>query len=297
MKKSVLSLLLAVFCLITVAQPGQNGNNGNDEDVQLTAPTPQPKMHSQPQGHNFVSSGNITMVVVSPNNERFWLYVNNRLQTRQSGYLAKVDINPNFIYSIQVVMDNRSRDRFSANVCLGGNGTNIMLTIERTKGFGFFQGNYCLCWNGQKINPGHGNYAYIWTDRSSFYNNVRIAGGMDFYPINPTGQPTPQPNVQPTPPYAQPCSNAEFMRIKALVKDQKFEKDRMNVALQAVRGNMLTADQIADLARLFPFESDRLQFLKAAYDNCFDKNNYYVVFQTLDFSSSKDELTRYLQGR
>ena len=296
MKKSVLSLLLAVFCLITVAQPGQNGNNGNDEDVQLTAPTPQPKMHSQPQGHNFVSSGNITMVVVSPNNERFWLYVNNRLQTRQSGYLAKVDINPNFIYSIKVVMDNRSRDRFSANMCLGGNGTNIMLTIERTQGFGFFQGNYCLCWNGQKINPGHGNYAYIWTDRSSFYNNVRIAGGMDFFPITDMGQPSQQPNMQPTPPMMQPCSSAEFQRIKNIVKEQSFDNDRVNVALQAIHARMVTAEQIAELAELITFESSRVEFLKSAYIECYDKQNYYLTYRTLHFSSSKDELTRFIQG-
>ena len=87
------------------------------------------------------------------------------------------------------------------------------------------------------------------------------------------------------------------MRIKSIVKDQKFEKDRMNVALQAIRGKLLTADQIAELAKLFAFESDRLNFLKSAYDGCFDKGNYFVVYKTLDFSSSKDELTKYIQGR
>ena len=292
MKKVFFSILLAVFCVMAFAQ------NDSDNDQQITIATPQPKAHCQPQGHNFTAGDNITLMVASPDNERFWLYVNGRLYTRQSTSLAKVDLNPNFIYNVKVILDNRSRNIISENICLGGNGNNIILTIGRSQGHGFFSGSYYyMLWNGQRVNPGARNYAYIWTDRSNLYNTVRIAGGMDFFPITPVGQPNPQQNMQPTPPMGQPCSNAEFMRIKALVKDQKFEKDRMNVALQAVRGNMLTAEQIADLARLFAFESDRLQFLKSAYDYCFDKNNYYIVYQTLDFSSSKDELARYLQGR
>ena len=284
MKKSVLSLLLAFFCMMALAQ--------NDNDQQITIATPQPKAHCQPQGHNFTAGDHITLTVINPNNERFWLYVNGRLYTRQSAFIATVDLNPNFIYNVKITMDNRSRDVTNANLCLGGHGSNIILTLGRSQGHGFFSGSYYyMLWNGQKVHPGPGNYAYIWTDRSNLYNTVRIAGGMDIFPITPAGQPTPQPNIQPTPPMGQPCSNAEFQRIKSLVKDQKFETDRMNVALQAVRGNMLTANQIAELARLFTFESDRLNFLKYAYDNC------YIVYQTLDFSSSKDELTRYLQGR
>lgn len=286
MKKIFFSILLAVFCVMAFAQ------NDNDNDQQITIPTPQPKAHCQPQGHNFVSNGDITLVIVSPNNERFWLYVNNKLQSRQSSHLAKVDINPNFIYSIRVVMDNRTRDRVSANICLGGNGNNIMLTLSHSQGFGFFQSNYCICWNGQKINHGAGNYAYIWTDRSNYFNSVRIAGGMDFYPINPTAQPA-TPSV--TPPMMQPCSSAEFMRIKNIVKEQSFDNDRVNVALQAIHARMVTAEQIAELAELITFESSRVEFLKSAYKECYDKQNYYLTYRTLHFSSSKDELTKFIQ--
>lgn len=288
MKKSVLSLLLAFFCIMGLAQ--------NDNDEQLTVATPQPKSHCQPQGHNFTANGDISLMVVNPGNERFWLYVNGQLYTRQSTYVAKANLNPNFIYSIKVVMDNRTRDKISANVCLGGNGSNIILTLGRSQGHGFFSGSYYyMLWNGQKVHPGPGNYAYIWTDRSNLYNTVRIAGGMDFYPINPMGQPTPQPNMQPTPPMGQPCFSADFMRIKNYVKEQKFDNDRVNVALQAIHGRMVTAEQIAELAELITFESSRLEFLKSAYKDCFDKQNYYLTYRTLNFSSSKDELSKFIQ--
>lgn len=302
MKKSIFSILLAVFCMIAIAQPGNNGT------PQLPKGTIQPKVHWHPQGHQFTSSENITLIVCSPNNERFWLYINNQLYTRQSVYVAKVDLNPNFIWSIKIMMDNRSRDVVNENICLGGNSEDIILTVERSQSHGHTPGHYRLRWNGQKIAPGEGNYAYLWMYKND-PRGVRYASGMDTYPIaapapQPTPQPNhqgnpgapqhPQPNLQPTP---QPCAPAEFLRIKSLVKDQDFEKDRMNVALQAIRGKLLTAEQIADLARLFAFESDRLNFLKSAYDGCFDKDNYFVVYQTLDFSSSKDELTKFLNRR
>ena len=292
MKKSALTLLMAVFCFLAAAQPGNNGSNDNGNDTQMTAATPQPKAHCQPQGHNFTAGNNISLMIVSPTNERFWLYVNNRLYTRQSAYIAKVDLNPNYIYSIKVMMDNRSRNTINENICLGGNGKSIILTLDRTQGYGFFAGTiYHLLWNSQRVNPGTGNYAYIWTDKSNLYS-VRIAGGMDFYPIVPTTQPTTPPMVPPT---MQPCSHADFQRIKNIVSQQNFDNDRVNVALQAIHGRMVTAEQIAELAELITFESSRLEFLKSAYSDCFDKQNYYLTYRTLTFSSSKDELTRFIQ--
>ena len=306
MKKSIFSLLMAICCVFAVAQPGNNGA------PQLPMGTAQPKMHWQPQGHQFTSNEKNTLIVCSPNNERFWLYINDQLSTRQSSSVVKIELTSNFIWSIKIMMDNRNRDVVSERLCLGGNCDAIILTVERSQSHhGHAPGQYRLRWNGQKIAPGEGNYAYLWIYKND-PRGVRFASGMDICPIAPpvpqpvpqpnhpgnSGNPQhPQPNVQPAPPAPQPCSSGEFQRIRSLVKEQKFEKDRMNVALQAIRGKLLTADQISDLARLFSFESDRLSFLKSAYDGCFDKDNYFVVYQTLDFSSSKDELTKFLRGR
>lgn len=298
MKKSIFTILLAIFCMTAIAQPGNNGA------PQLPKGTIQPKMHWQPQGHQFTSNEQTTLIICSPNNERFWLYINDQLSSRQSSSVAKIDLSSNFIWSIKIMMDNRNRDIVSEKLCLGGNSDAIILTVGRSQSHGHTPGHYRLLWNGQKITAGEGNYTYLWMYKND-PRGMRFASGMDTYPINPLPHPTPQPavhptpqpNVQPAPPAPQPCPSPEFLKIKSLVKEQKFEKDRMNVALQAIRGKLLTADQIADLAKLFAFESDRLNFLKSAYDGCFDKNNYFVVYQTLEFSSSKDELTKFLQRK
>ena len=290
MKKSIFSLLLAFFCMIAIAQPGNNGT------PQLPKGSIQPKVHWQPQGHQFTSNQNITLMICSPNNERFWLYINDQLYTRQSVYVAKIDLSANFIWNIKVMMDNRSRDIINEKLCLGGNSDDIVLTVERSQSHGRIPGHYRLRWNGQKINPGEDNYAYLWMYKND-PRGVRFACGMDFYPLNVPV--TPQPVVQPTPPTPpapMPCSAADFQNIKNIIRSQTFENDRMNVALQAIRGQRLTANQIAELAELFKFENDRVKFLKSAYGECFDRQNYYVVYRVLTFSSSKDELTKYMQS-
>ncbi len=290
MKNIALSFLLAIFCMTAFAQSGNNGNS------QLPMGTMQPKVHWQPQGHQFSSNEKITLMIVSPNNERFWLYINDQLCcSRQSASIAKVGLSPNHIYNIKILMDNRSRNTVSESICIGGNSDDIILTIEKSQGYGFFSGQYYqMLWNGQRINPGNGNYAYIWTYRND-PRGMRFASGMDFYPITVVATQT-QPIVPPTPPAMMPCSSHDFQNIKNIVRSQTFESDRMNVALQAVRGKRLTAEQIADLAELFKFENDRVKFLKSAYNDCFDKPNYYVVYRVLTFSSSKDELTRFIQN-
>ena len=276
--------------MIAIAQPGNNGT------PQLPKGTIQPKVHWQPQGHPFTSNQNITLMICSPNNERFWLYINDQLYTRQSVYVAKIDLSANFIWNIKVMMDNRSRDIINEKLCLGGNSDDIVLTVERSQSHGRTPGHYRLRWNGQKINPGEDNYAYLWMYKND-PRGVRFASGMDFYPLNVPV--TPQPVVQPTPPTPpapMPCSAADFQNIKNIIRSQTFENDRMNVALQAIRGQRLTANQIAELAELFKFENDRVKFLKSAYGECFDRQNYYVVYRVLTFSSSKDELTKYMQS-
>ncbi|MBR0077021.1 MAG: DUF4476 domain-containing protein [Bacteroidales bacterium] len=315
MKKTALSFLMAIFCMIAFAQPGHNGT------PQLPQGTVQPKMHWQPQGHQFTSNEHISLMIFSPSNERFWLYINNQLMMRQSSNVIKVDLAPNVIYNIKVMMDNRGRDAINESICIGGNSDDVVLTVQRSQGHGRMPGHYRLRWNGQKINAGEGNYTYIWLYKND-PRGVRFAGGMDINPIvPPTPQPTPQPGhhgqpgqpgqpghhgnpgapqqpaVQPAPPAPQPCPAPEFQKMKNMVRSQTFENDRMNVALQAIRGKLPTAEQIADLAELFKFENDRLSFLKSAYGECFDKTNYYVVYRVLTFSSSKDELTKYIQGR
>jgi hypothetical protein len=89
-------------------------------------------------------------------------------------------------------------------------------------------------------------------------------------------------------------SSTDFDRLKQTVESQYMDDTRKNVAMQAVRGNNLSASQVAELMQIFSFESNRLEFAKFAYNYSNDKSNFYLVNSAFRFSSSVDDLNNYI---
>ncbi len=84
------------------------------------------------------------------------------------------------------------------------------------------------------------------------------------------------------------------MNIKRMVAKEDFEDDKLALAKQAIPGTNMTAMQLAEIARVFSFEDTKLEFLKFAYPFCIDQNKYYLVNDVFSFSTSKDELRKYI---
>jgi len=89
-------------------------------------------------------------------------------------------------------------------------------------------------------------------------------------------------------------SNAELNSILFAIQNESFSSDKMNIARQATMYKTLKAHQVVEIGRQFSFESDRLEFAKMAFNNTFDKENYYLVNSIFHFSSSKSELNRFI---
>jgi len=123
----------------------------------------------------------------------------------------------------------------------------------------------------------------------------------------PQGNPQTQPqhgnhshNKPPVPPVAEPvpapmpCSDADFADAKRTIEKADFEDTKLTIAKQIVSSELMTAKQLAEIANLFDFEHTKLEFLKFAYPYCFDQNKYYMVNDVFDFSSSVDELNKFI---
>lgn len=114
--------------------------------------------------------------------------------------------------------------------------------------------------------------------------------------VNEQTPPPPAPVVVVAePPVPLHCPEPEFRAILATIESQTFSNDKLMVARQVVPNKAMTAAQIAQIAKVLEFENDRIEFLKFAYHTCFDPENYYVVYNSLDFSSSKEELIKYIK--
>ena len=113
-----------------------------------------------------------------------------------------------------------------------------------------------------------------------------------------------QPIYPDYPPYQQqqqPVCNAQqqvnttsFNAWLQTIHDQWFDDTKLNVARQAVQSGWFTSEQIATMMREFSFEDSKLELAKTAYSHVVDKQNYFVVYDEFWFSSSVDELIRFI---
>ena len=86
--------------------------------------------------------------------------------------------------------------------------------------------------------------------------------------------------------------------IKNSINSSSFDNTKITVAKQAISAKKcFTVAQIKEILVLFSFESSKLEVAKYAFDFCIDKSNYYQISDLFAFSSSKDDLNQYIQGR
>ena len=89
----------------------------------------------------------------------------------------------------------------------------------------------------------------------------------------------------------------DFNSARNTIKGSNFDDTRLSTAKQIVSSNCVSASQILMIMEVFSFEATKLEFAKYAYDYCMDRNNYFKVNNGFTYSSSKDELNAYIQGR
>lgn len=91
-------------------------------------------------------------------------------------------------------------------------------------------------------------------------------------------------------------SDNDFYSLKSVVANASFDSNKLMIAKQAIANNYLTAAQVAELANLMSFESNKLDLAKSAYTFTVDKQNYFLLNNVFSFSSSIRELNNYISS-
>lgn len=92
-------------------------------------------------------------------------------------------------------------------------------------------------------------------------------------------------------------SAGDFNSAVATIKKQSFEESKLKTAKQVVSANCLNTNQVMQIANLFSFDDNKLDFAKYAYDYCIEPQSYYKLNGIFSFSSNADELSDYVQSR
>jgi hypothetical protein len=91
-------------------------------------------------------------------------------------------------------------------------------------------------------------------------------------------------------------SDYEFGLLRESIRSKSFESTRLQVARQALDSRRLTSYQVRELMELMWFESSKLELAKFAYSRVIDKERFFLVNDAFSFSSSIDELDRFIRG-
>jgi len=89
-------------------------------------------------------------------------------------------------------------------------------------------------------------------------------------------------------------TQGDYMNLKNTIANATFESTKLNIAKSAASMNQFSSEQVRDLLYLFTYESTKLEFAKLAYNSTIDKERFFVVYNAFTYSSSVDELSRYI---
>lgn len=125
--------------------------------------------------------------------------------------------------------------------------------------------------------PVDNRYDDEWNNNGSWNNNDGWNNGSN----NSTG-------------WGQSMNNERFQQLKQQVRKESFDNNRLSMLKSVLPNNYVSAAQVRELAQLFDFERNKLEFAKFAYRYTADRRNYFLVNDVFDFSNSKTELSQYI---
>lgn len=92
-------------------------------------------------------------------------------------------------------------------------------------------------------------------------------------------------------------TDEDLCQINRRVQNMMFENDKIEYIKDKIDFYFVTSSQVSDLLYNITFESNRLELAKYAFQKTIDPQNYSLVYNTLDFNSSKRNLDYYIDNQ
>lgn len=93
-----------------------------------------------------------------------------------------------------------------------------------------------------------------------------------------------------------PMNSSDFAAALKTISNSSFDETKLTTAKSIASKNCLSSEQVVKICNLFSFEDSKLAFAKHAYKYTTDKKNYFKVNDVFSFSSSKEELIKFVDG-
>lgn len=91
--------------------------------------------------------------------------------------------------------------------------------------------------------------------------------------------------------------NSGYLEFIKLLKEESFDSGKFDKGKKYISKTTLSAQQISEIAALFSFDSNRLEWAKYAYQYCYDKQNYFLLKSSFSFSTNYSDLENFIEGK
>ena len=233
----------------------------------LTIPTMAQVAHVRSHHHNGSQQQSATLTSVAPRGQSFWLYIDDVLQNKEPARSICIRNLWEDSFYIHVELNNQLQN------CVGQ-----FVDLKQSQNLTIIQSDKLF---GLEPSQTH----------------VRPELTMDLV-IEQIHVGTNDPGiVPPTPPMLFGMSSQDYEDAYQLITKETFDSSKLAVAKQVISSNPMTVSQILRICKLFSFESNKLEFAKFAYDNCTEKNKYYLLNEAFSYNSTKRELDEFIKGQ
>ncbi|WP_071147299.1 DUF4476 domain-containing protein [Bacteroides ihuae] len=90
--------------------------------------------------------------------------------------------------------------------------------------------------------------------------------------------------------------NNTFNSFFSAVKAAPFKSDKMDLIETAVQTSAFTIQQCKRLVELNTFDDDKIEMIQLLYPRIVDKQNFFMLLESLSFISSKDKINDFIKG-
>lgn len=227
-----------------------------------------------------------------PNNNTAATNTNNNNTTVTTTETVNVTTTNSNAGTNQNVNTGANGENVNMNINVGTNGMNMNVNVSGTGSNGNYSENVNMNVNGSETYNTSTNVNGTTTHTTTTTTTTSGNNYTENSNYNATNTSTTNAGN-----CFYPADQPSFEKMKTSIESKPFSDTKMSTAKQATKNNCLSTDQIKVIMELFSMDDDKLAYAKFAYDYCTDRKNYYTLGDVFSFSSSTDELNKFLETK
>ncbi len=93
----------------------------------------------------------------------------------------------------------------------------------------------------------------------------------------------------------EPMPEDKFLQLIDMLRKEAFESSKLDIVRTAAKNNFFTSEQVKRIMEEFQFDENRLKVAKILYPRVVDRENFFVVYSALTYSSSREQLRKWIE--